>query len=209
MIVFVIGGSGSGKSEFAEYICTKLPSKEKRYIATMQAYDEESRARVKKHRKARSGKGFETIEQGTHMENICLPEECTVLLECMSNLVANEVFAPEGRGVCCESVLKEGMHHLTGQAEHLVIVSNDIFSDGVTYDPETEEYLRILGILNQEAAAMADYAYEVVCGIPVCIKGKELGREAMHDIENQPDRQVCADKMKQPDRAFETGSVNV
>ena len=148
----------------------KFPAEQKRYIATMQAYDEESRARVKKHRKARSGKGFETIEQGTHMENICLPQECTALLECMSNLVANEVFAPEGRGASCEEILKEGLHDLAGQAKHLVIVSNDIFSDGVKYDPETEQYLKILGHLNQEVAAMADCVYEVVCGIPICIK---------------------------------------
>ena len=73
MIVLVIGGSGSGKSEFAENICMELPAEEKRYIATMQAFDEESRARIAKHRKARSGKGFETIEQGTHLETVCLP----------------------------------------------------------------------------------------------------------------------------------------
>ena len=89
MIVLVIGGSGSGKSEFAETICMELPAEEKCYIATMQAFDDESRARIAKHRKARSGKGFETIEQGTHLEAVCLPGGCTALLECMSNLVAN------------------------------------------------------------------------------------------------------------------------
>ena len=55
MIVLVIGGSGSGKSEFAETICMELPAEEKCYIATMQAFDEESRARIANHRKARSG----------------------------------------------------------------------------------------------------------------------------------------------------------
>lgn len=45
-----------------------------------------------------AGKGFATIEQGTHLEEISLPKECTALLECMSNLVANEMFVPEGRG---------------------------------------------------------------------------------------------------------------
>jgi adenosylcobinamide kinase/adenosylcobinamide-phosphate guanylyltransferase len=68
----------------------KLPAVEKRYIATMQAFDEESRARIRKHQRARSGKGFATIEQGTHLEEVSLPKECTALLECMSNLVAND-----------------------------------------------------------------------------------------------------------------------
>ena len=98
---------------------------------------------------------------------------CTALLECMSNLVANEVFAPEGRGADCSEVLKCGLHHLAANAAHLVIVTNDIFSDGVTYDPETEQYRKILGEVNREAAAMANYVYEVVCGIPICVKGEK------------------------------------
>ena len=169
MIVLVIGGSGSGKSEFAETICMGLPAEEKYYIATMQAFDEESRARIAKHRKARSGKGFETIEQGTHLETVCLPGDCTALLECMSNLVANEVFAPEGRGADCSEVLKCGLHHLAGNAAHLVIVTNDIFSDGVTYDPESERYIALLGRINRELGQMADSVTEVVYGIPVSV----------------------------------------
>lgn len=173
MIVLVIGGNGSGKSEFAESICMQLPAKKKCYIATMQAFDDESRARIAKHRKARSGKGFETLEQGTHLEQVILPGHTTALLECMSNLVANEVFAPEGRGMDCGEILKTGLHHLAEQAEHLVIVSNDVFADGITYDPETEQYMKLLGLANQEAAQMADYVWEVVCGIPLCVKGVE------------------------------------
>ena len=60
MIVLVIGGSGSGKSEFAETICMELPAEEKCYIATMQAFDDESRARkmcIRDSRLCRSGAG--------------------------------------------------------------------------------------------------------------------------------------------------------
>lgn len=172
MLILVIGGSGSGKSEFAENCCMKLPAEEKRYIATMQAFDEESRARIRKHRNARSGKGFETIEQGTHLEEVTVPADSTVLLECMSNLVANEIFAPAGRGKVCKDAILQGIRHLKEQAKHVVIVSNDIFSDGMEYDPDTREYMKILGEINQETAEMADIVYEVVCGIPICIKGE-------------------------------------
>ena len=104
----------------------ELPAEEKRYIATMQAFDEESRARIAKHRKARSGKGFETIEQGTHLETVCLPGGCTALLECMSNLVANEVFAPEGRGADCSEVLNAGCIIWSG-LPHIWSLSPTIF----------------------------------------------------------------------------------
>ena len=31
-----------------------------------------------------------------------------------------------------------GIHHLLEQAGNLVVVTNEVFSDGITYDPETE-----------------------------------------------------------------------
>lgn len=73
-----------------------LEKSDRIYIATMYPFDEESRKRVQRHRKMRQGKGFETVECYTGLDKIRLPENCTVLLECMSNLVANEMFQEEG-----------------------------------------------------------------------------------------------------------------
>ena len=54
MFVTVTGGSGSGKSAFAEEQILKFPEKNRLYIATMVCFDEESRQRVKRHRKMSS-----------------------------------------------------------------------------------------------------------------------------------------------------------
>ena len=43
MFVTVTGGSGSGKSAFAEEQILKFPEKNRLYIATMVCFDEESR----------------------------------------------------------------------------------------------------------------------------------------------------------------------
>lgn len=44
MLVLITGGSGSGKSAYAEDYLTKLSKKERKYyIATMQVYDEEGK----------------------------------------------------------------------------------------------------------------------------------------------------------------------
>ena len=62
MMILVTGGSGSGKSAFAEdcvIACGEMP---RICIATMYPFDEESRKRVKRHRDMRFGKGFETVE---------------------------------------------------------------------------------------------------------------------------------------------------
>ncbi len=99
------------------------------------------------------------------------------LLECMSNLVANEMF-PETAGDktninCVENIICQ-IRHLRDQTGHLVIVTNQIFEDGIIYEPETMEYIRNLGQINQLLAEMADSVIEVVAGIPIFIKGEKL-----------------------------------
>ena len=59
---------------------------------------------------------------------------------------------------------------LRSQAGTLILVSNEIFSDGVPYDASMLQYLSYLGRINREAAALADRVTEVVYGIPVPIK---------------------------------------
>ena len=54
MITLITGGSGSGKSAYAEkYICrvsNENGYKEKYYIATMQVFDDEGQRKIDRHR---------------------------------------------------------------------------------------------------------------------------------------------------------------
>ena len=99
MMYLIIGGSGSGKSAYAEELLFSLPDAGKKYyIATMQVCDEESRRRVQKHRKQREGKRFDTIEQPVHVSGALTQMDAgkkSAMLECVSNLVANEMFAKD------------------------------------------------------------------------------------------------------------------
>ena len=158
MFVTVTGGSGSGKSAFAEEQILKFPEKNRLYIATMVCFDEESRQRVKRHRKMRKEKHFDTLECPTDLVHVRIPKDTAVLLECMSNLAANEVFSPEG------------ILHLKEQAADVCVVTNEIYSDGMVYDKETENYQRLLGRINAYLAEISDVCYEVVYGIPLRIK---------------------------------------
>ena len=54
MMAVVTGGSGSGKSAFAEDKILSLGQGKRFYIATMHPYDEESYKRVERHRKMRA-----------------------------------------------------------------------------------------------------------------------------------------------------------
>lgn len=176
MMTLVIGGAASGKSEFAEELVLRAGDAPRYYIATMQPFDDECRARIRRHREMRAKKQFETVECFVHLEQVTLPQKGVVLLECMSNLAANELYSPQGAGDDAVESIRRGIHRLRGQCEELVVVSNEVFSGGSRYEGDTLRYLRLLAQVNRMLAAQADEVYEVVCGVPVCHKGKGRGR---------------------------------
>lgn len=194
MLYLVTGGSGSGKSEFAEGTAVELYRQEVRrqeqhrtaekkagrliYVATMQLFDEECVKRIERHRQMRKEKGFSTVECYHHLETVQAKKGDVFLLECMSNLLANEMYDVQGRikGEEQERRLEEAIVQpilaLAEKAAHVVVVTNEVFSDGAEYAEESKRYLRLLGRLNRELAEYAERAAEVVYGIPLYRKGE-------------------------------------
>lgn len=181
MITLIIGGSGSGKSAYAEsYVLELAKDLPKYYIATMQIYDAEGERKVERHRRLRAGKGFVTIEQPTDIagavDKIMVYDAGAyygaALLECMSNLVANEMFSTEAMPETDEVVRRviTGIKALAQRIDHLVIVSNNVFEDGIAYDESALRYIEALGRINTELARIADHVVEVVVGIPITVK---------------------------------------
>ena len=178
--------------------------KEKYYIATMQVFDDEGQRKIDRHRRLRAGKGFITIEQPRDIQNAVskLQSESSLktgrsaLLECMSNLVANEMFPPvDVSGMQAAETEKEALDApenmkdyetaqisrvskkvlkevsiLSENVAELVIVTNNVFEDGVCYDESTMNYIKAMGIVNRGLAAMAERVVEVVAGITVAVK---------------------------------------
>lgn len=151
----------------------------KYYIATMQPYGAEGAQRIRRHHALRQGKGFETIEQYQNVSkafdkvqtevvsHAAQNEKPVVLLECLSNLMANECFEEGGT----PDVVFSDCIQLYRQCRHLVIVTNEIFSDGCLYDNTTTDYITRLGRLNTQLVQEADCVAEVVYSIPVYWKG--------------------------------------
>lgn len=171
MLALITGGSGSGKSEYAEQMVLKLAKTPRLYIATMYPFDEECRARIRRHRAMRREKGFETLECYRGLKDADVSGYRTVLLECMSNLTANELYQEGGAGSRCVEEILEGVSRVKDQCEHLLIVTNEIFSDGIEYDEETRQYQHYLAKINRRIASMADLVVEVVYSIPLVHKG--------------------------------------
>ncbi len=183
MLTLVIGGSGSGKSAYAERLAGQYPGK-RVYLATMEVYDDESRARIRRHRAQRSHLGMETIEKSSDLSDPetlkRIPPDACLLLEDLSNLLANEMFSPSGGGL---EAARQGLLAVEKACAHLIVVTNEVFSGGDRYDSGTLEFMNHLAVLNRDLAARADHVTEVVAGIPVgwkCPAG-ENGEQALAD----------------------------
>ncbi len=214
MLLLVIGGSASGKSEYAEAravaaarkaenteLCMADASEKtgsaaargkKYYIAAMKPFGEEAQKRIARHHALRAGKGFETLERYTDLAGLSRerPDLAgqTVLVECLSNLTANEMFEPDGAGTAgAEEAILFGIHSLSKLAENLIVVTADVFGEGRMPGTDvpgegrtpgaeesadlTDRYIRVLGSINARLAQMADEVVEVVYSIPVKQKG--------------------------------------
>jgi len=167
MIVLVTGGSGSGKSTWAEKLVTSLPNENRVYIATMRVYDDESVKRVERHRAQRADKGFRTIECEKDLTSADIADGSIVLLEDLVNLMANEMF-DDGD----VNRIVPALNVLAKKCRHLIMVTNDVFADGLEYAESTQEYIRQLAQINNAAAQIADCVIEVVYSIPVTVKGE-------------------------------------
>ncbi len=175
MTIMILGGSASGKSKIAEDTICSLCSSRKYYIATMKVgNDEENIERVAKHREQRKEKNFVTIECPCNIENALkeMDTQKNVLLECVSNLAANEMFFGTEITSIEDTVnnVVNGIKTLAKECDNLVIVSNNIFESGSEYDESTRDYIKALGQINRELIDVSDEAYEAVVGIKVRIK---------------------------------------
>ena len=169
MLALVTGGTSNGKSALAEELCVRLAAGGPlTYLATMRVWDREGEEKVRLHRERRRGLGFVTVERyrdigGADVRGVCL-------LECLSNLLANEMFDVPSPGDAAADRILSGIDSLRQKTRHLVIVTNQVFEDAGGYSPSVQEYTEALGRLNCAIAAMADTVTEAVAGIGVKIK---------------------------------------
>lgn len=196
MIHLVTGGSGSGKSEYAENCLTHQDTQSEKqagkksgspyiYIATMKPYTEETLKKIERHHRLRAGKGFWTLEKYTGLEDLEIPQNEGILLECISNLVANELYKEDGTLNSLretEEKILNGVQNLAQNTESLVIVTNEVNADVNGYSEETKKYQECIGRVNQRLAQMADRVTEVVYGIPLCVKGRR-DEKITEDVE--------------------------
>ena len=173
MLVLLTGGSACGKSHYAEELCLQLPAP-RYYIAAMRPYSKQIEEKIMKKRLLRQQRGFtDSFDRYTDLAGLTLPQRGTALLECLCNLTANEMFDAAGNRTDPVQAVLNGVAALQQQCEHLLVVTNDTGCDSRTYDSATNAYIQALGQINACLAQQADCVYELVCGIPILLRGKE------------------------------------
>ena len=192
MIALITGGSSSGKSGFAERICAELGG-DLVYLAAMKPFGAEGAARVRKHRAARAGKGFTTVECYDGFADVARDERLagtTVLLECLGNVVANELFSEavldidvQQRAIDAHASIMDSVHTLANTCAHLVVVGNEVGSDGVAYASETRCYQELIGSLACDIGACSNLVAESVAGCLQVLKADAHAQSLLDSIE--------------------------
>lgn len=177
MRALVVGGSGSGKSAYAEQVAVHL-AKSRTYVATMRSDGSEARERINRHRLQREGLGFRTVEcPDSLVPAVATGRGGVVLVDDLGNLVANALFLPDGSMVEPDAVLErlEGeVKALTLSFDHVVLVGVEVGAEGLYEHDSTNAWVRLVGALNCRIASTFDAVTEVVCGIPCPLKVKEV-----------------------------------
>ena len=102
-LIMISGANGSGKSRYAERIVARTTG-ERYYIATMRPCSEENLQRIEKHREQRKDLQFTTLECPYQVGAAAVERDGVVLLEDVSNLLANAMFERGGdeASVCAD-----------------------------------------------------------------------------------------------------------
>ena len=175
MKILLLGGSKSGKSMLAQRIIKQLSKKDGSkpyYWATMDPTDGEDLERIENHIREREGWGFETLECAVNIRSKFdeLDKNSAVLFDSVTALAANEMFGTASTGYrdtpdesAAERTLCE-LCALMEKSKNTVLVCDEIFRDGRTFDEITENYRRRLAWICIKLAEECDCVCEVVCG---------------------------------------------
>ena len=90
----------------------------------------------------------------------------------MCNLLANEMFDENGNERDVYDKILADVDALAQSCDTLIVVTNEVGGGAERHEAGTLRYIEVLGRLNCALAASSDLVTELVCGIPLVVKGK-------------------------------------
>lgn len=166
-LVLVLGGAKSGKSRLAEGLVTAT-GRPRHYIATAEAWDDEMRGRIARHRADR-GADWTTWEAPRDVATVLsgIPADSVILLDCATLWLTNLLLADAD--IAWES--NRLLDALAACAAPVVVVTNEVGSSVVPENALARAFRDHQGRLNQQLAGRADLVVAVMAGLPLVLKG--------------------------------------
>jgi adenosylcobinamide kinase / adenosylcobinamide-phosphate guanylyltransferase len=183
-ITFITGGARSGKSRFAEELLKNRDSVI--YLATCEAFDEEMKDRIAKHKSMRNS-AWITVEAYKDLDIVLrntIQDKKYILIDCLTIMVSNllvleniidwdkvDIAIVNNIEKTVQTEINKLLEFARSFNGETIIVSNELGMGVVPPVPLGRYYRDIAGRVNQIAADTADLVYFVVSGIPLKIKG--------------------------------------
>ena len=182
---FVLGGQRSGKSRRAEMLARqwleRSPDHRAVLIATGQAWDDEMRERIARHRRDRAERvpGMVTVE-----EPLALAEalgrvgdvKTLVVVDCLTLWMTNLMMPADAARAIDEPAVIAAGHALceaiAAAPGPVVLVGNEIGLGVIPLGREVRQFVDALGRLNQSVAAACERVTLMAAGLPLTLKDK-------------------------------------
>ncbi|HYH37961.1 MAG TPA: bifunctional adenosylcobinamide kinase/adenosylcobinamide-phosphate guanylyltransferase [Azospirillum sp.] len=167
-VTLVLGGARSGKSRYAEGLVTACPGPWT-YLATAEAWDDEMRARIDRHRDDR-GPDWITVEEPLDLPGALRRHAvpgAAVLVDCLTLWLSNLLGAERD----VDAATAELLAALDAGEGTVVLVSNEVGLGIVPDNALARAFRDHAGRLHQRVAARAERVRFVVAGLPMTVKG--------------------------------------
>ncbi|RYX92624.1 MAG: bifunctional adenosylcobinamide kinase/adenosylcobinamide-phosphate guanylyltransferase [Comamonadaceae bacterium] len=174
----IIGGQRSGKSRRAESLAAAWLAQSGAHravmIATGQAWDDEMRERIARHRMDRAVRvpKITTVEEPLALPEViagqCAPDTL-IVVDCLTLWLTNWLMPADGapRGEVPLAALNESIAKATGP---IVLVSNEIGLGVIPMGRDVRAFVDAQGRLNQQVAQVCTRVTLMAAGLPLLLK---------------------------------------
>jgi len=178
-IVFIIGGSRSGKSAHGQALAESIAGT-RTYIATCPVVDEEMAARIQKHREQREASDWQTLEETVDLAGALrgTRESAVRLIDCLTLWINNLLYQAQGQA---QEVTEDDIARLCADVlavcadlpGEVIFIANEVGMGVVPDNPLSRRFRDLAGRCNQIMAAGADRVLLMICGLPLEIKNHQ------------------------------------
>jgi len=165
--LLVLGGARSGKSRYAQARAEALPG-ELVFVATAQAFDDEMRDRIARHRADRDGR-WSTVEVPLDLAG-CIArearEERVLLVDCLTLWTSNILLAE--RDIAAETGQLEAA--IAAASGTIILVANEVGLGIVPDNALARRFRDAAGSINQAVARACAGVVFIAAGLPMHLK---------------------------------------